>query len=105
VAWKVLNATDAKAHTHIGTPYYMSPELCNDEPYDHKSDVWALGCVLYETTMLRQAFEAKSMGAIVLKVRARLQSPAVARSPWRPSACSCETRDEAIRHAAQHTLA
>ena len=30
----------------IGTPYYLSPELIDEKPYDGKSDVWALGCVL-----------------------------------------------------------
>jgi NIMA (never in mitosis gene a)-related kinase len=32
----------------VGTPYYLSPELCEDKPYNEKSDVWALGVVLYE---------------------------------------------------------
>jgi serine/threonine protein kinase len=30
----------------IGTPYYMSPEIWSNRPYDCKSDMWALGCLL-----------------------------------------------------------
>ena len=36
------------AHTVVGTPYYLSPELCEEKSYNHKSDIWTLGCVLYE---------------------------------------------------------
>jgi serine/threonine protein kinase len=36
------------ASTVIGTPYYMSPELCEDRPYNDRSDTWACGCILYE---------------------------------------------------------
>lgn len=43
------------ARTCIGTPYYLSPEICENKPYDHKSDIWALGCVLYEMTTLKHA--------------------------------------------------
>ena len=35
------------AYTQTGTPYYASPEVWRDEPYDNKSDIWSLGCVLY----------------------------------------------------------
>ena len=40
----------------MGTPYYMSPELCDNKPYSYKSDVWAVGVVLYELASLRQPF-------------------------------------------------
>lgn len=46
------------ASTRIGTPYYMSPEIFTNKPYNLKSDVWALGCVLYEMTTLCHAFDA-----------------------------------------------
>ena len=44
---KLLNQTHNMAHTIVGTPYYLSPELCEEKPYNHKSDIWSLGCVLY----------------------------------------------------------
>ena len=35
------------ACTQTGTPYYASPEVWKDQPYNLKSDMWSLGCVLY----------------------------------------------------------
>lgn len=56
--YQVLEGTMDFASTRIGTPYYMSPELFNNKPYNHKSDIWALGCVLYEMAALSHAFDA-----------------------------------------------
>jgi len=42
--------------TKIGTPNYMSPEFFNNASYNFKSDIWALGCVLYELCSLKHAF-------------------------------------------------
>jgi NIMA (never in mitosis gene a)-related kinase len=64
---KVLGSKNY-ARTVVGTPYYLSPELCEDKPYNEKSDVWALGCVLYELASLRHPFEAQNQGALVLKI-------------------------------------
>jgi len=58
---KVLEGTMDFASTCIGTPYYMSPEIFKNKPYNHKSDIWALGCVLYEMTTLNHAFNAQSL--------------------------------------------
>ena len=56
------------AHTIVGTPYYLSPELCEEKPYNHKSDIWSLGCVLYELCTFRHPFEANNQGALILKI-------------------------------------
>jgi NIMA (never in mitosis gene a)-related kinase len=52
----------------VGTPYYLSPEMCEEKPYNEKSDIWALGCVLYELCTFKHPFEANNQGALVLKI-------------------------------------
>ena len=54
--------------TQTGTPYYASPEVWNDFPYDNKSDIWSLGCVLYEMITLRPPFRAADMEGLYKKV-------------------------------------
>ena len=65
---KVLDNSSSFAQTMVGTPYYLSPELCEDKPYNNKSDVWALGCVLYELCSLTHPFLANNQGALILKI-------------------------------------
>ncbi|XP_066896170.1 serine/threonine-protein kinase Nek1 isoform X6 [Kogia breviceps] len=65
---RVLNSTVELVRTCIGTPYYLSPEICENKPYNNKSDIWALGCVLYEMCTLKHAFEAGNMKNLVLKI-------------------------------------
>jgi NIMA (never in mitosis gene a)-related kinase len=54
--------------TQTGTPYYASPEIWKDEPYDAKSDVWSLGCVLFEFIHLKPPFRARDMEGLSKKV-------------------------------------
>ena len=51
-------------YTQTGTPYYASPEVWNDLPYNFKSDIWSLGCIIYELTSLELPFQASSMDAL-----------------------------------------
>ena len=51
-------------HTQTGTPYYASPEVWMDKPYDNRSDIWSLGCVLYEMITLMPPFRATSMAGL-----------------------------------------
>ena len=55
-------------YTQTGTPYYASPEVWNDKPYDYKSDIWSLGCVLYEMCALKPPFRANDMEELFKKV-------------------------------------
>ena len=54
-------ANKGLVHTQTGTPYCASPEVWKDRPYDNKSDIWSLGCVLYEMITLMPPFRATSM--------------------------------------------
>uniref|UniRef100_UPI0037E94F9A LOW QUALITY PROTEIN: serine/threonine-protein kinase Nek11 n=1 Tax=Semicossyphus pulcher TaxID=241346 RepID=UPI0037E94F9A len=56
------------ATTFTGTPYYMSPEVLNQQGYDSKSDIWALGCLLYEMCALTHAFQGPSFLSVVMKI-------------------------------------
>jgi len=57
---KILTDTEQFAETMVGTPYYLSPEICKKNQYREKSDIWSLGCVLYELMNMKHAFEASS---------------------------------------------
>ncbi|OMJ67939.1 hypothetical protein SteCoe_34764 [Stentor coeruleus] len=59
---------DCIMHTQTGTPYYASPEVWKDIPYDFKSDVWSLGCVLYEAVTLKPPFRADDMKGLYRKI-------------------------------------
>jgi serine/threonine protein kinase len=72
---RVLDSTAGQAQTVVGTPYYMSPEVCENKPYSFASDMWALGCVLYEITTTRHAFEGSSLPALVMKIMRGLCPP------------------------------
>uniref|UniRef100_A0AAY5F410 Serine/threonine-protein kinase Nek4 n=1 Tax=Electrophorus electricus TaxID=8005 RepID=A0AAY5F410_ELEEL len=65
---RVLENQYDMASTLIGTPYYMSPELFSNKPYNYKSDVWALGCCVYEMATLKHAFNAKDMNSLVYRI-------------------------------------
>eukprot|EP01114_Cavostelium_apophysatum_P000336 TRINITY_DN10315_c0_g1_i3.p1 TRINITY_DN10315_c0_g1~~TRINITY_DN10315_c0_g1_i3.p1 ORF type:complete len:566 (+),score=70.48 TRINITY_DN10315_c0_g1_i3:20-1717(+) len=72
---KALNSSSDFAKTFVGTSYYLSPEMCEDKPYDLKSDIWQFGCVIYELATLKHAFDGKSLPAIVMKILAGIYVP------------------------------
>ena len=63
---KVLKSQKAK--TMVGTPYYLSPEIINNKPYDSKSDIWALGVLLYELMTFKMPFNATSLPLLSIKI-------------------------------------
>jgi len=65
---KVLEAADSMAETRIGTPYYLPPEMCTNQPYDFRADIWCLGVVLYEVLALEVPFNAPNIPALAMKI-------------------------------------
>mmetsp|Transcript_5755 Transcript_5755/g.11104 ORF Transcript_5755/g.11104 Transcript_5755/m.11104 type:complete len:534 (+) Transcript_5755:149-1750(+) len=67
---KELSSGSKLAQTNVGTPFYMSPELINGKQYGEKSDVWSLGCLLYELASLRPPFDATNQLQLAVKINA-----------------------------------
>ncbi|KAL5256617.1 hypothetical protein ACHWQZ_G011760 [Mnemiopsis leidyi] len=65
---KMLTSDSEAADSIVGTPYYMSPEICRGLPYGYKSDVWSCGCVLYEMLELRKTFDATNQLRLVYSI-------------------------------------
>lgn len=65
---KTLASASALAATIVGSPLYMSPEILDSEPHGMATDIWSLGCILYELLAHRPAFQAPSYPAVVLKI-------------------------------------
>ena len=65
---RLLNKTLDQAQTQVGTPYYLSPEICQNKPYNAKTDIWAMGALFYELIMLKHPYEAKNLHSLVVKI-------------------------------------
>lgn len=65
----MLNNESQFAFTHVGTPYYMSPEQIHDQKYNEKSDIWSLGCIIYELCALHPPFQALNPMALAMKIK------------------------------------
>jgi serine/threonine protein kinase len=70
-----LMASHDFASTYVGTPFYMSPEICAAERYTLKSDIWSLGCIIYELCSREPPFNAKSHFQLVNKIKEGKISP------------------------------
>ena len=65
---KIMQSHDF-ASTYVGTPFYMSPEICNAEQYSLHSDIWALGCIMYELCSKEPPFNAKTHLELIQRIR------------------------------------
>jgi len=66
---RVLQHDTSFAKTFVGTPYYMSPEQVNKQSYNEKSDIWSLGCLVYELCSLSPPFTAMNQRSLEAKIR------------------------------------
>ena len=57
------------AYSHVGTPYYMSPEQIEETKYNEKSDIWSLGCFLYELATFKPPFQAKNQIMLAMRIK------------------------------------
>lgn len=65
----------------VGTPYYMSPEQVRGEEVDHRSDIYALGAVLYKALTGKPAFDAATPVGVLTKHLTDTAAPPSSRFP------------------------
>ena len=65
---KIFYGERGMGYTQTGTPYYASPEVWSEAPYDQKSDIWSLGIITYEMLTLHPPFKAANMEALYKKI-------------------------------------
>ena len=71
---KIIHSHDF-ASTYVGTPFYMSPEICAAEKYSGKSDIWSLGCLVHELCAKEPPFNARSHLELIQMIRAGRTKP------------------------------
>ncbi|NXA16227.1 NEK11 kinase, partial [Sapayoa aenigma] len=94
------------ATTFTGTPYYMSPEVLKHQGYNTKSDIWSLGCILYEMCCMNHAFTGQNFLSVVLKIVEGDTPSLPDRYPSQLNAvlCSMLNKNPSLRPAAAEIL-
>ncbi|XP_075349400.1 serine/threonine-protein kinase Nek11 isoform X3 [Mycteria americana] len=94
------------ATTFTGTPYYMSPEALKHQGYNTKSDIWSLGCILYEMCCMNHAFTGHNFLSVVLKIVEGDTPSLPDRYPSKLNAvlCSMLSKNPSLRPAAAEIL-
>ena len=94
------------AQTVCGTPYYFSPELCRSRPYNNKSDVWAVGVVLYELATSKHPFDGSSMQHLMQRITrgAYAPLPPTFSREFHQLVTSCLQKDPAARPSVKQLL-
>jgi NIMA (never in mitosis gene a)-related kinase 1/4/5 len=72
---RVLSCTQSRAHTYVGTAYYLSPEIVNSKPYGCEADIWSLGVLLYEMAALELPFQGSSILSISRRICKSVYKP------------------------------
>ena len=65
----------SNSHTNIGTPHYMSPEMCTGKRYDTQTDLWSCGCILFEMCTSQVPFQAADFSSLVTKICRGITGP------------------------------
>ena len=65
---RIMSSATQYAMTQTGTPWYLSPEVITEEAYNHKSDMWALGCLLHEMVTLARPFVGRNFFELVQRI-------------------------------------
>ena len=66
---RVMEGYYDRAGSVVGTPYYMSPEVIREEEYDYATDIWSLGCLVYEMAQLHVPFQGDNLWLLGINIQ------------------------------------